>query len=149
MPLIQGHHNGRAAVIPVAIIDIAKYKEHKTSKSSMLKGAKPFLALIDTGATSTMIAPRVVATLGLEQVNKILVGGLGGLSRRPAYLFHVAFYEIPPVKADDISTIQICLKEINGGELTDEHTFDVLLGMDVLSTGDLRFNKDGTWKFTF
>jgi hypothetical protein len=149
MPLIQGHHNGRAAVTPVTIIDVAKYIEHKTSKSHVLKGAKPFLALIDTGATSTMIAPRVVAALGLEQVNRIRVAGLGGVSSRPAYLFHVAFYDRPPFGPDDISRIHICTREINGGELTDEHSFDVLLGMDILSTGDLHLSTDGSWTFSF
>jgi hypothetical protein len=149
MPLIQGNHSGRSAVTTVTIIDVAKYIEHKVSKSLVLKGTRPFLALIDTGATSTMIAPRVVAALGLEQVNRIRVAGLGGVSSRPAYLFHVAFYERPPVGPDDISRIHICTKEINGGELTDEHTFDVLLGMDVLGTGDLHFRKDGSWTFSF
>jgi hypothetical protein len=149
MPLIQGHHNGRAAVIPVAIIDVAKYREHKISNASIFKGAKPFHALIDTGATSTMISPRVVAALGLEQVNQIKFGGLDGLSWRPAYLFHVGFYETPPVDVNDVSNIRICRKAINGGGLSDEHTFDVLLGMDVLTTGNLHVDRDGTFKFTF
>ena len=149
MPLIQGYHNGRAAVIAVAIIDVAKYQEHKISNASVLKGARPFRALIDTGATSTMIAPRVVSVLGLQQVNRRQYGGLGGLSWRPAYLFHVAFYEKPPVDVNDISKIRICLKAINGGELSDEHTFDVLLGMDVLTTGNLHVSKDGSFKFEF
>ena len=30
-----------------------------------------------------------------------------------------------------------------------EHTFDVLLGMDVLTTGDLNINKDGSFRFLF
>jgi hypothetical protein len=149
MPLIKGDHNGRAAVIPVAIIDVAKYREHKVSNGSVLKGAKPFRALIDTGATLTMISPRVVSALGLQQVNKRLINGLGGLSWRPAYLFHVAFYETPPVDENDISKIRICMKEINGGELSDGNTFDVLLGMDVLTTGNLHVDKDGTFSFSF
>lgn len=149
MPLIQGRHDGRAATIPVAIVDVAKYREHKISANDIFKGAKPFRALIDTGASSTMISPRVVTALGLQQVNKRPYSGLGGLSWRPAYLFHVAFYETPPVDESDISKIRICLKEINGGELSDEHTFDVLLGMDILTTGALRIDKDGTFSFSF
>jgi hypothetical protein len=113
------------------------------------RGARPFRALIDTGATSTMIAPRVVTQLGLQQVNKRLYGGLGGLSWRPGYLFHVAFYETPPVDESDISKIRICLREINGGELLDEHTFEVLLGMDILTTGNLQITKDGGFSFSF
>ena len=149
MPLIQGYHSGRAAVIPVAIIDVAKYREHKSSNEAIFRGAKPFHALIDTGATSTMISPRVISALGLQQVNQIRFGGLGGLLWRPAYLFHVAFYKTPPGDPNDVSNILICRKAINGGALTNEHTFDVLLGMDILTTGTLTVDRDGTFKFEF
>ncbi len=149
MPLIQGRHNGRAAVVPIAIIDVAKYRGHKFSNAPVLPGTKPFRALIDTGATSTMISPRVVSSLGLQQVNMRRYNGLGGLFDRPAYLFHVAFYHAVPTAPAAINPISICLKEINGGALSDEDTFDVLLGMDVLRTGNLRVDKDGTFSFEF
>lgn len=147
MPLIKGNHNGRAAIIPVAIIDVAKYRQHKGSKASVLRGAQPFKALMDTGATSTMISPRVVSALGLQQVNKRQFGGLDGVSWRPGYLFHVAFY--PPAEAGVVSKMQICTRELNGAELSNEHSFDVLLGMDILTTGSFRIDKDGTFAFEF
>jgi hypothetical protein len=149
MPLIQGNHNGRAATISVAIIDAARHQKHKESKAPILKGVIPFRALIDTGATTTMIASRVVTQLGLHQVNKIAVAGMGGLSWRRAYLFHVAFYEtFPSGDTDRIDKIHICKRVINGGELSDEHSFDVLLGMDILTTGNLQIDKNG-FKFAF
>jgi hypothetical protein len=148
MPLIQGAHEGRAAIVTIAIVDAAKYKEHKQSDNSVFQGAVPFRALIDTGATSTMIASRVVAKLGLEQVTKIRVTGLGGTTWRPGYLFRVAFYERPPTDPAEQSVIQVLKRDIIGGELTDEHTFDVLLGMDVLTTGSLTIDKDG-FRFRF
>jgi len=40
-------------------------------------------------------------------------------------------------------------KAINGGALLDEHTIDVLLGMDVLTTGSLHIDKAGTFRFAF
>jgi hypothetical protein len=72
-----------------------------TSISNLLdlysRGAVPFKALIDTGATRTMIAKRVIARLGLQQVNKIEFSGLGGTTWRPGYLFHVALINhLPP-----------------------------------------------------
>jgi hypothetical protein len=149
MPLIQGTHDGRAAIVTIAIVDAAKYGEHKQSANPVFQGAKPFRALIDTGATTTMIAKRVVAQVGLQQVNLIALSGLGGTTWRPGYLFHVAFYKSPPVTVTEQSKIQVLKRVINGGELLDEHTFDVLLGMDVLTTGDLRINKAGTFSFSF
>jgi hypothetical protein len=97
-----------------------------------------------------MIASRVVSQLGLQQVNKLPFDGMGGISWRRGYLFHVAFYESPPpTDSNPVSRIHICRKEINGGELSDEHTFDVLLGMDILTTGNLQIHKTGTFSFEF
>jgi hypothetical protein len=149
MLLIQGNHNGRAAIVTVAIIDAANYKTHKSSDQQILKGAVPFKALMDTGATKTMIAPRVVSRLNLQLVNRLDFSGLGGLSRRNGYLFHVAFYELPPTRDTEVSKIQIMRRAINGGELSQEDTFDVLLGMDVLTTGNLHIDRDGTFRFMF
>lgn len=149
MPSIHGKHGGRAAIIQVAIVDATRHMEHRQSSAPVLTGVVPFRALIDTGATTTMIASRVVQKLGLQLVNKLPFAGLGGVSWRPAYLFHVAFYESPPsVVPSAVSRIHVCKRVINGGELSDEHTFDVLLGMDVLTTGSLRIDKDG-FEFSF
>ena len=96
-----------------------------------------------------MIPSRVVAQVGLQQVNKLPFAGLGGLSWRPGYLFNVAFYESPPGESSAPSKIHVCRNVINGGELSDEHTFDVLLGMDILTTGNLQIDKGGTFAFSF
>jgi len=97
-----------------------------------------------------MIATRVVSQLGLQQVNKLKFQGMGGETWRPAYLFHVAFYDTPPLDGGErVSKIHICRKVVNGGELSDEHTFDVLLGMDILTTGRLVVDRDGTFSFSF
>jgi hypothetical protein len=61
----------------------------------------------------------------------------------------VAFYEHNPGESATPSEVHVCRKVINGGELSDEHTFDVLLGMDILTTGELHIGKSGTFGFTF
>ena len=55
----------------------------------------------------------------------------------------------PPIHETIPNRIRVLKRVINGGELSDEHTFDLLLGMDVLTTGDLQIGKDGTFKFEF
>lgn len=149
MPSIHGNHNGRQAVVTIAIIDAANYRNHQASDNRVLTGAIPFRALIDTGATRTMIATRVVTRLGLQLVNKLDFAGLGGITRRNGYLFHVAFHGTPPASASEVSKIHIFKSAINGGELSDENTFDVLLGMDVLTSGNLHIDKNGTFRFSF
>jgi len=63
--------------------------------------------------------------------------------------FPCRIYKSPPADPSDISKIQVLNRAINGGELLDEHTFDVLLGMDVLTTGNLHISKDGSFRFLF
>lgn len=151
MPLIRGYHDGRSAILSVAILDAARYREHKTlNDGSGFRGAKRFPALIDTGASITMISPRVVSALGLEQVNARLIMGVHGRpASRPAYLSHVAFYITVEPKNSDMLRLQVYSKVINGAELSEENTFDVLLGMDVLTTGDFHLSRDGTFSFSF
>jgi len=96
-----------------------------------------------------MVSRRVVERTGLQVVNRIPFAGLGGVSWRPAYLFHVAFYESSPTGVpQEVSRIRLCRKVINGGELSDEPTFDVLLGMDIITTGTLTIDRDG-FRFAF
>ncbi len=150
MPSIHGRHDGRAAIVTVAIIDAAHYKTHKASlNQGPLKGVVPVKALFDTGATKTMITSRIVSRLGLRLVNKLDFASLTGVHRRNGYLFHVGFYQSPPANETEVSNIQVFREVINGGELPDGTTFDVMLGMDVITSGNLRINQDGTFVFRF
>ena len=154
MPCIRGNHNGRAARIPVAIVDAARYKRHKEAAAPVLAGVKPYVALIDTGATSTMISGKVVSELSLQPVTAIPYMSLDGLVYRKACLFHVALYESLTVEnlqryGSEPYKIHICRKEIIGGILNDGTSFDVLLGMDIISTWELHFYSDGHFELTF
>jgi hypothetical protein len=147
----------------VAIIDAARHREHRQSRSPVLEGVSPYDALIDTGASSTMITSKVVRDLKLEPVGKLQFHGLDGRTWKPCYLFHVAFYDTSDndtMRLDDgdqhvfelanpISRIHVCTRAIQGGELPTLPSFDVLLGMDVLATGELWFRKSGDFRFTF
>jgi hypothetical protein len=151
MPFIQGRHNGRAAYVEVAIVDAARYQEHKQSQEPVLTGVRPFRALIDTGATSTMITRSVVRTLGLQPATKVLYRNKDGLIWTAAYLFHAVFY--PPLpSADNVRTVSrtfVFKRVITGGEIEDQPSFDVLLGMDVITSGKLTISSDGTFRFEF
>jgi hypothetical protein len=156
MPYLHGRHEGRQAILEIAIIDAAKHREHKQSSNVVLRGVKPFKALIDTGATTTMITTRVIEELQLQPVNKRLWHTEHGDRWRPAYLFHVAFYGETVAMGDSeedgasqVNRIHICTKIINGGEINNEPSFDVLLGMDVICTGILTVSHDGTFGFRF
>jgi hypothetical protein len=158
MPYVDGRHDGRQAIIQVAIIDAARFKEYQQSNTSILPDVRPCRALIDTGATCTMITTHVVSELKLEFVNKKLFRIADNREEwRPAYLFYVAFYGAAVTDGDSeedgvsrmVKKIYRCTKEINGGEIKDEDSFDILLGMDIISTGNLMMKSDGTFRFEF
>jgi hypothetical protein len=117
-----------------------------------------FKALLDTGAQTTMISPNVANTLGLTPIGQIPIQGVGpAVTYHNAYLFHVAFV-IPllhmgqPIAAGGgVGTmIFIHPPPIHGGEITSTGgQFDVLLGMDVISTGSLAVEGIGTFSFSF
>jgi gag-polyprotein putative aspartyl protease len=157
MPSISGNHNGRAAYVEVAIVEAARYHEHKQSREPVLRGVRPFKALIDTGATSTMVTKGLVQTLGLQPATKLQYRNMNGLIWATAYLFHVVFWgTIVPLAGDSnedgesqVSSMHVLKKVITGGEIENQDSFDVLLGMDVIATGNLTIRSDGTFGFVF
>ena len=48
-----------------------------------------------------------------------------------------------------VSNTHVLKKIITGGEIDDQDSFDVLLGMDVITTGNLTISMDGTFGFAF
>lgn len=116
-----------------------------------------FSALIDTGAQKTMISANVVSTVGLVPIGKIAVQGVGpSVAYHNAYAFHVAFivaFTVPGQMVTPgaaVSTaVHFNLTPIHGAEIPSTLGFDVLLGMDVLATGSLKIEGNGTFSFSF
>jgi hypothetical protein len=160
MPSIYGRHNGRQVFLDVSIIHRNDILQYDASNAAHLKTAKRYTALVDTGATVTMITPRVVREMNLLPVTKMQFHGISGIQFHNAYLFYVGFagasvplssVQVPDPDPDATwIKIYLCTKLIQGGELPDNGRFDVLLGMDIISTGKLVL--DGmlsTFSFTF
>jgi hypothetical protein len=157
--VVSGHHDGRSVITPIAIIDISKREQQKKSNKELLEGVNPYRALIDTGATSTMLSNRVISDLGLIPVGPARFRGIHGVKMGVVYLFRVAFYgdragkdllARRSIKTDkEVHTIYICPYDIEGGEIEEQPHFDVLLGMDVLRTGNLHIEKSGDFSFSF
>jgi len=103
-----------------------------------------------------MITKNVVSFLGLQPVTKVPYATWSGRIWTPAYLFHVVFPgPVVPLSSDEeeseslVSNMRVCTKVITGGEIENQDSFDVLLGMDVITTGNLTINVDGTFGFAF
>jgi hypothetical protein len=107
-----------------------------------------YTALIDTGATRTCITRRVVERLRLEARRKMLVASATSTpERRWAYSYSLGLFCSDAQPA--ATTLYVIPHEFVAPWFQDNGSFDVLLGMDVLSQGDLSFRRDGWFSFAF
>lgn len=107
-----------------------------------LRGTDPSIVgigLVDTGATSTCISPRVVSALGLKPIGSVQCGGVAGAAEHR--LFRVSFEfegSQPPIRVTDAEVVEVDIG--NQG-------LDMLVGRDLLAAA--RFSYDGptgTWE---
>jgi hypothetical protein len=161
MAVIWGVHNNSDVFIDVGIIDASTggLTPEPSGLPHIGNIAAPqlFRALIDTGAQATMISPNVINTLGLSPVGKILISGVGPQAHyHNGYLFQVAFVipvlppgQAPAPGASIPALIHVNRNVIYGAEITSTGgRFDVLLGMDILSSGTLIVQGNGTYTWS-
>jgi len=106
-----------------------------------------------------MLSPRIIFDLNLTPIGSSKFRGIHGVAERFVYLVHIVFYgdrvSKKFLKQRTIVTDKIVHKAyiiptpIEVGEIEQQLHFDVLLGMDVLKTGSLRVDSDGTFSFSF
>lgn len=93
-------------------------------------GAKEFVAIWDTGATNTVVSPKIVKECGLKPIGVVKVHTAGGEILSPVYLAsiflpnHVFFPQL----------------RVTEGTILDA---DVLIGMDIITRGDFAITNSG------
>jgi hypothetical protein len=157
MPCLWGQHNNSQVFLTVGIIDATAINLTGAGRFGA-SGPLPnmFQALIDTGAQSTMISTNVVRALNLMPIGKRPIQGVGhNVTYHNEYLFRVAFlFPVPTpgqigVPSARATAAIYTSKPIHGAELTFTGVgFDVLLGMDIISTGSLKIEGNGTFSFS-
>ncbi|MFI4987321.1 MAG: aspartyl protease family protein [Alphaproteobacteria bacterium] len=119
-------------------------------------------ALIDTGATTTGITSRLATQLHLQPIGKVPIHGVGGVQIHNSYLFMVGFpFALPPgappaqglpppAPGEMQAQVHVLQKVIQGCEFHGgAANFEVILGMDVISTGSLVVQGNRTFSFSF
>ena len=117
-------------------IGVSPYKKDKsTDYNPEFKGR----AIWDTGASGSVIAPKVASTLKLKPIGKKKVQSVNGISRANEYLVNIY---LP-------NRVQIVgLPVIEAGNIVGH--FDVLIGMDIITLGDFAVtNQDNKTKLSF
>lgn len=160
MPVIWGNHNNSDIFLNVGIIDAVHMPStnlNPLSAPPAIPTPRMFKALIDTGAQKTMISTNVIQVLGLNPLGKVLISGVGPTAHyHNAFLFYVAFViaflqpgQTLVVGTSVAAQVSINLNPIFGAEIPSTGgLFDVLLGMDVISTGQLVVG-NGIYSFSF
>ncbi len=100
-----------------------------------------FDAMWDTGATKSVITQRVVDALGLKPIRSGFTHGVNGLGASKAYLVNLYL-------PDGISMAEWTVIGTNPGDVW----WDVLIGMDIISTGDFsvrNVNGKTEWSFSY
>ena len=111
----------RSIVIPVVVsqskILCQKFKFKKIEADVM--------ALIDTGATNTSISDRLAISLGLKAVEQCEVYAAGGVHIANVYMIDVLLRSM------------VEFTNIRAAEFLANEKFDIIIGMDILTLGDL------------
>jgi len=155
MPCIWGQHNNSQLFIPVAVIDALKVNVASVLGPPTTSIPKLYQALVDTGAQRTMVSASLAIAEQLNPIGKMPLRGIGPTPTwHTAYLFHVAFiFGFAPGGLTPSGPYQATLHTlstpIHGAEIASGGGFDVLLGMDVISTGSLKVEGNQTFSWSF
>ena len=115
-----------------------------------------YRALVNTGAEFSGVSSKVISELGLKPVGKKDVHSAVRLSRVSSYAFEIGL----PIDAEGdspteldlmISGTHISLGVVEGVEVHETPSYEVILGMDIISQGDLelRYGFQGHFSFCF
>jgi hypothetical protein len=132
MPMISGRHDGRALFLDALVLP------HQSDVPLFYD----FKALIDTGSHSTCIAEQVIHRLGLRPFGIKQMGNVYSVANHRTFLIRLGF-------SVSNSGLYVLPKTIVAPEIRSMDHFDVLIGMDVISQGDLTVARNGTFQFSF
>jgi hypothetical protein len=110
-----------------------------------------YRGLIDTGAQRTCISYKAIHENGLQAQGRKMIHSVGGARTHKTYLVHVGFWyegnndlDSEPLRSyfgmpDALEVIDIF----------NNHSFDLIIGMDILSRCELTFRKSGEFILEF
>jgi hypothetical protein len=101
--------------------------------------------LLDTGATSSWISPKVIDDLNLAELMKERVSFATNEEMASVYLFRLGLF----AGESESGKLPYVFVETRGFRLIQRIDFDVILGMDILSQGDFAMFRNGQWTLKF
>ncbi len=140
MRTLSGRHDSRQIILPVAILGSDEPTDLTYVRAS---------ALLDTGATSSGLAPNLIAKLSLRAHEKrpFIVATEQRLV--DYYCFRIGLFDNNGAELNGTMQIPFVFAETDGFEISTSHSFDMILGMDVLSQCDFSMSRLGVWELSF
>ena len=108
---------------------------------------QPFTALVDTGARRTCVTEAVVQKLDLRRRGRVEIWNIKRPELHWTYLFYLGIW--PDTDDGSPPTPFGIGSEIEGIDVGNNHFFDVLLGMDIISQGSLNLDRSGHFEMAF
>ena len=136
MPAVSFRHDHNQIIIPIAILP--PELDPEPFRAIRING------LIDTGASVSGIRGSVAQELRLPRRGKEIITTPGGEYAARLYQFRLGFYVDPSAAMPHVLS-----REFIGIECSPGRSFDALIGMDVLGSGDLTIFRDGHGAFVF
>jgi hypothetical protein len=117
------------AIVQVQIQVPTAYAQQLQAAGQAVPPPQVVRGMIDTGASISTVSDSVAQAAGLQQVGSVPIGGVGGMSTRPIF---ASYFGLPEygISIDPLEIAGVSLPV--GG-------FDVLIGRDVLQSGELTY----------
>lgn len=140
MPLIVDRYHELRPAVAIHLFDPLAANPFTTLTGGPLRG------LVDTGSTVTAIRAGLFDALGLRRLGSVNVVGIDGLALpRPRSSLNIALIgPASPGNAEALTGVQpYMLTDVQVVRIAESTSFDLLIGMDVISRMGLRVRTDG------
>ena len=152
MPTLKGHLTEGKPLIEVALIPVLPPVYGVVPQFTPPSvNVVHYRALLDTGADVTSICSHVINTNSLRPVGLHGVTTVKGTNNHRTYLVNIgllserdADFEGDNHKVKEIFLLPRPLLAIG---ITDVAWFDIIIGMDIISQGELKFFRGGSFEF--
>ena len=135
---IRFQHDGRRLVIPIVLLPPFQGTDLTFVEAS---------ALIDTGATTSGITPRMVKSLSLESIGKRPLGSAHGDAQADRYIFRIGIHS--ETANGGQPRYPFIFDDVMGFGLKESFRLDALIGMDILRQCEFRMDRSGACELQF
>lgn len=124
------------------ITEVHVSEAHYTTPGLPVPSQRTYKAIWDTGATNTVICPRIVQELNLKPSGRVTCSAVGAGNQ--VHQYETDTYLVNLVLPNSVTVQGLKVSEGSVGDV------DILIGMDIIHHGDLAVTNYGgkTW-FTF